>query len=268
VAWHGRPAHEDRRGRPILRDRRDACPTWEPESCLSCWLSAISVEALSFPSDRGSVRARARVDDEREHGEPPNRYPLPSTLHRLSTPTIHLPRDTLHKPPVSLVELRAARIPWIGWFAWHHWFVIVRPDARDRWEVWQSARAGGDSWGHLHRNLLPPDRGVGAGSSWVVQSWRESAAAELAQRIERSPAEYPFRERYHYWPGPNSNTYVQWVLGCRCRLSWHACGRGFISRQALSAAIPLNPPASRSGASPPPFPMLPVRKAARQSLNP
>jgi hypothetical protein len=139
------------------------------------------------------------------------------------------------------VELRAARIPVIGWFAWHHWLVIERSGVRSRWEVWQTAGAGGQAWGHLHRDLLPPDVGVGRGPSWIVQQWQGEAGDELAWRIEASPVEYPFRERYRYWPGPNSNTYVQWILGCRWNLSWKGCGRGFLRREFLSPIDPTVP---------------------------
>jgi hypothetical protein len=63
--------------------------------------------------------------------------------------------------PMVSVDLWAARIPGFGRFAEHHWFVIWRPSIADRWEVWQDADHGGDSWGHLHRNLLSPSQGVG-----------------------------------------------------------------------------------------------------------
>lgn len=129
------------------------------------------------------------------------------------------------RDPLTIVELRAAKIPVIGYFAWHHWFVVDRAGRRDRWEVWQRRDAGGDSWGHLHRNLMPPERGVGWGGSWIAHRWSGGAANELAQRIEAGPETYPFRGCYWFWPGPNSNTYVQWMLGNSWRLRGRAPGR-------------------------------------------
>lgn len=123
------------------------------------------------------------------------------------------------------VELRAARLPYVGRIAWHHWFVVRRPGAEDRWEVWQRADAGGQSWGHLHRNLLPPLQGVGNGESWPLRQWSGEPAERLAQRIEASPQTYPHRSRYAFWPGPNSNSYVQWILGQEHRLTWQGWGR-------------------------------------------
>lgn len=135
--------------------------------------------------------------------------------------------------PAPVVELRAARIPFIGLFAHHHWFV-VQCQRRDRWEVWQRADVGGErSFGHLHKNLLPADAGVGSGPSWLVARWCDDAASALAARIERSPETYPWCRRYHYWPGPNSNTYVQWVLGERLRLGRCGVGRRYRARLSL-----------------------------------
>ena len=124
----------------------------------------------------------------------------------------------------ALLELRAARIPFIGGLALHHWFVLEGTGAPARWEVWQRADAGGESWGHLHRNLMPPRQGVGNGASWRVHCWRGAAAGALMDRISTSPAHYPWCERYRVWPGPNSNTYVQWILGDDFRLGWTAWG--------------------------------------------
>lgn len=133
---------------------------------------------------------------------------------------------------VRRVSLYAARIPWLGWVAWHHWFVIDRVGQLDRWEVWQRPAVGGRAWGHLHCNLLPPDAGVGAGRGWTVATWRGAVAATLAGRILASPAQYPALGHYRYWPGPNSNTYVQWILADIHRLGWRAPGRRWADRLA------------------------------------
>lgn len=125
------------------------------------------------------------------------------------------------------VELRAGRLPMLGRFACHHWFVIEKDGCRDRWEIWQRAEAGGVAWGHLHKNLWSPDRGVGLGASWVVRAWQGDAARALMARIESSPSIYPAKNRYHFWPGPNSNSYCQWVVGDAMSLGWTAPGAAF-----------------------------------------
>jgi Protein of unknown function (DUF3750) len=42
-------------------------------------------------------------------------------------------------------------------------------------------------------------------------SSRSGAARRLAASLAKAP-EYPYRRRYLAWPGPNSNTYIAWVL--------------------------------------------------------
>jgi hypothetical protein len=141
--------------------------------------------------------------------------------------------------PIVIVELRAARIPVIGAIAHHHWFVIERDEhdgGKDRWEVWQYADFGGEcSVGHLHKNLLAADAGVGSGPSWVIERWYDEAAAALAKQIEGSFESYPWCFKYRYWPGPNSNTYVQWILGEQLTLGRCGVGRKYCgSRSGVS----------------------------------
>jgi len=110
------------------------------------------------------------------------------------------------------VQLRSAKIPGLGLIADHFWFVIFKDNQIDRWEVWQKANAGKKSWGHLHKNLLQYETGVGNGASRLEHEWRGLEATRLIVSIERSAELYPFQNTYRYWPGPNSNTYVQRIL--------------------------------------------------------
>jgi len=123
------------------------------------------------------------------------------------------------------VSLWAARIPFIGFIADHHWFVIDRDGSESRWEVWQKRSACSTSWGHLNLNLLPPSCGVGNGDAVLLEQW--SSALALANRIEESPQQYPWCHKYRYWPGPNSNTYVQWILMGKHVLGSRALGKQY-----------------------------------------
>ena len=129
-----------------------------------------------------------------------------------------------------VVELRAARIPVVGALAHHHWFVVRSEAGVERWEIWQRPAAGGESWGHLHRNLLAPESGVGNGGSWIVARFEAEVAEALAARLNDAPTAYPWRNTYRYWPGPNSNTFAQWVVGDRCALPWPGFGSGYVAR--------------------------------------
>jgi hypothetical protein len=112
-----------------------------------------------------------------------------------------------------LVELRVAKIPGVvGWVAVHYWFVIHIEGQAERWEVWQLPSQNETSWFHIHKNLLPFAQGVGNGDSWVETQWQGEQAQKLSDILKSSPQQYPNLNNYHYWPGPNSNTYVQWTL--------------------------------------------------------
>ena len=132
------------------------------------------------------------------------------------------------------VELLAARIPGIpGIIADHYWLLILRSckvqclDTCDRWEVWQHPCQNASCWGHLHKNLLPPYQGVGNGPSRLIRQWLDEEALSIMERIESSPNNYPFIHQYGYWPGPNSNTFAQWVVQDQMTLGSRAIGKSF-----------------------------------------
>jgi hypothetical protein len=109
------------------------------------------------------------------------------------------------------VQLRYAPLPWIGTLAWHYWFVVFDESGCHRWEVWQTKNAGGTCIGHVHCDLKAPEDGVGGGPSRLVVTWDGDEARRIAEVLRRADT-YPDCQRYHYWPGPNSNTFVAWVL--------------------------------------------------------
>ena len=110
----------------------------------------------------------------------------------------------------------------------HYWFVVYEDaGACHRWEVWQTKNAGGRSFGHVHCDLKAPDDGVGGGPSRLATIWTGDEAARIA-KVLNEPGSYPQRELYRYWPGPNSNSFVAWVLGragIQYALHWKGFGR-------------------------------------------
>ena len=130
------------------------------------------------------------------------------------------------------MQLRCATLPLIGAIAEHYWFVVFNDDAGDcrRWEVWQTMDAGGKSFGHLHCDLKEPDADVGGGPTRVVTEWNGESASRISFILEGSEKDYPYRERYLPWPGPNSNTFVAWVLRkaeIEFPLPWKAMGKDY-----------------------------------------
>jgi hypothetical protein len=135
------------------------------------------------------------------------------------------------------VDLRVAKIPIIGYIAVHYWFVITEDDfPPQRWEIWQSQNLVSSSWGHLHYNLMEVTRGVGNGDSWIEMQWRGEDAEKLKVIIEATPIDYPYNYLYRYYPGANSNTYVQWVVDRAMIdyvLSWRGWGKYFDRRKQI-----------------------------------
>ena len=65
---------------------------------------------------------------------------------------------------------------------------------------------------------------------FVNAEWIGAEAAAIKAVLEKNVSDYPHRERYLAWPGPNSNTFASWVLrraGIRHRMGWRALGKGY-----------------------------------------
>jgi hypothetical protein len=141
-------------------------------------------------------------------------------------------------PDEPVVQLRYATLPRpLHLLAVHHWFVTYTPEIGrwERWEVWQTANAGGTSWVHVHRNLMHPDRGVGGGPMRIEREWRGDDARRLIEVLE-DPLRYPYRDRYRAWPGPNSNTYAVWALrqaGLAHEFDPRAVGKDYLGRYGV-----------------------------------
>ena len=127
-------------------------------------------------------------------------------------------------------------------FAIHPWFVINKKGTLSRWGVgWQPEKYGAKiQWGHIGLNVIPPFQGLrifyfSNKYSWkssvfkVIEGDEKSTAAQMAEFIENSPHTYPFKDTYSF-VGPNSNTYVEWVLNnfpeLNIHLPWNAFGKG------------------------------------------
>ena len=61
----------------------------------------------------------------------------------------------------------------------------------------------------------------------MIQQWLGDDALSIVERIESSPASYPYTETYRYWPGPNSNTFAQWIVRGKMDLGARAIGKSF-----------------------------------------
>jgi len=127
-------------------------------------------------------------------------------------------------------------------FATHSWFVTNKKGLLSRWEVLFRKHACETSWGHLHKNAFLPFRGIHVfpfsnSDRYFWQNVRlighiggemGSLAYRMTDFIESSAQKYPLCNSYSL-TGPNSNTYVRWVLRqfpeSKLFLPWNAFGK-------------------------------------------
>ena len=81
--------------------------------------------------------------------------------------------------------------------------------------------------GASSRKLLNPYQVVGNGTSQLIKQWIDKEALSIAKKVESSPHTYPFINNYRYWPGPNSNTFAQWIAGEKVKLGRRSIGKNF-----------------------------------------
>lgn len=129
-------------------------------------------------------------------------------------------------------------------FATHPWFVVNKKGIVTRWEVGRDLKDDPSYFGYIRSDGLQLFEGLPVISysipwSWggkhikvlgVVEGDEGSTAQKLAERIESAASKYPYRSTYHL-TGPNSNTYIQWVLDAfpesGLKLPWNAFGKDF-----------------------------------------
>ena len=115
--------------------------------------------------------------------------------------------------PEAVVQVYSARaVSWRGWFGVHTW-IAVKPSQAAEFTVhevmgWRLKRTG---TALVARNR-PADGYWYGNRPELLADVRGAGVDELITRIETAVGEYPYPDTYHVWPGPNSNTFVAFVL--------------------------------------------------------
>jgi hypothetical protein len=112
--------------------------------------------------------------------------------------------------PGAMVHVYAARTGrWKGVFAHHSWIVVKEKGAS------AYTRFDKVAWGRPVKvnNWAPDGRWYGHVPR-LVGAVEGPAAEALIPKIRAAVASYPYRRSgdYHVWPGPNSNSFVAYVL--------------------------------------------------------
>lgn len=124
----------------------------------------------------------------------------------------------------------------------HAWFVCVTPGLLpERYELlYRPTDRYSERFGFLYKNALPPFGVVPEFNEWITRDPNNvvtlrgivegEVAAAMIKVITATPHTYPYTDHYRVIPGPNSNTYVAWVLeqfDTDITLSWRAFGKSY-----------------------------------------
>jgi len=144
------------------------------------------------------------------------------------------------KTPEAVVQVYSARaVSWRGWFGVHTWIAVKPRDAREFTvhEVmgWRLKRTG---TAVVARNR-PADGYWYGNRPELLADIRGPGVEDIIRRIEAAVAAYPYPDSYHVWPGPNSNTFVAFVLRevpeLRVDLPPTAIGKDYLGWRSVGA---------------------------------
>ena len=147
--------------------------------------------------------------------------------------------DSLSGSGEALVRLYAAPVLGTRNVAIHAWFIVKHADSTvfHRWEGWEFSS---EPYGYVGLDQVPLDYDLGTGDH-VVAELRGTDAERVIAFIELQSPSYPCRNEYAWFPGPNSNTYVQWVLngsGWNVDLSPAALGADYVANCTSAEPAP------------------------------
>lgn len=148
---------------------------------------------------------------------------------------------TIQSATVIILSSRTGQ--WKSIFA-EHMSIVVKPEGATTWTRYDVV-----GWGNpVRKNAYAADALWYGNAPRVVYRFEGQAAAKLIPEIEASIAQYPFQSRgsYTLWPGPNSNTFVAWVVrrtkGFETELPPVAVGKDW-----LGSGFLIGPAPSKSG---------------------
>lgn len=139
-----------------------------------------------------------------------------------------------HATEEAVIHVYGARAwGWRGWFAIHTW-IAVKKSGEETYTVfdvvgWRQHRGQPV----LRATQDDPDRYWYGERPVLLKEHRGDGVDALIDAVEEAVANYPWKNEYRAFPGPNSNTFTAWVatqvpeLGLE--LPFRAIGSGYIN---------------------------------------
>jgi Protein of unknown function (DUF3750) len=149
-----------------------------------------------------------------------------------------LPQAANTKPAtVMLLSTRTGR--WKSIFA-EHMSIVLKPEGASEWTRYDVV-----GWGNpVRKDDYAADAYWYGNTPQVIYRLEGAEAARLIPAIEKSIVAYPYQQRgsYRIFPGPNSNTFVGWVVrntpGFNAELSPVAVGKDWLGPSTFVAPAP------------------------------
>lgn len=137
----------------------------------------------------------------------------------------------------AVVQVYSARAyNWRGAFGEHIW-IATKAENADSYRLHQVL-----SWRRptVVSSIDTPDRAWFGNPPTLLADYRGDDAAQLIPKIATAAADYPQAELYRVWPGPNSNSFIAWVIrevpGFEVALPVTAIGKDYIFNGVFAAA--------------------------------
>ena len=141
----------------------------------------------------------------------------------------------------AIVQVYAARtFGWRGRFAVHSW-IAVKPAEAAVWTVYEVIgwRMYSGQAPLVVHNRAPDGRWFGAAPELLFDR-RGEGVDRIIAGIEAATLSYPFHDTYRMWPGPNSNTFIAYLIRSvpqlDCDLPPTAIGKDFLVDGLLTRA--------------------------------
>ena len=123
---------------------------------------------------------------------------------------------------------------WRGWFAIHTW-IATKKTGDDFYTVYDVV-----GWrGHHNKSVMRiardiPDRYWYGEKPRLLKYHHGAETEKLIDAIDDAAQDYPWKETYKAFPGPNSNTFVAWIArqvpALELQLPFSAIGSGYVGQ--------------------------------------
>ncbi|AOY86948.1 hypothetical protein BKP64_01445 [Marinobacter salinus] len=137
----------------------------------------------------------------------------------------------------AVVQVYGARAwRWRGYFSVHTW-IATKEKGANTYRVHEVT-----GWRHYVVNSHPgePDRRWYGAEPELYADIRGEEAQDLIPAIYEAVQAYPYPTEYEAWPGPNSNTFIAWVIrevpGLNVALPSNAIGKDYLGSDVFAEA--------------------------------